>query len=209
MAAKTERRAPETLHPALWLGHQIGRSAGDAIASGFAALDAELPGGVDPSAPYYVATLHRAENTDDPERLAAIVKGLAAVDAPVLLLAHPRLRARAAEQGLDLTQGAVVAADPLPYPALVRAAMSSAGVITDSGGLQKESFLLRVPCTTVRTETEWTETVDLGWNVLAADVSMLAKAVTRPAPEPTDAAPYGDGHAAERAVAAIAAATQR
>ena len=123
--------------------------------------------------------------------------------------AHPRLRARAAEQGLDLTQGAVVAADPLPYPALVRAAMSSAGVITDSGGLQKESFLLRVPCTTVRTETEWTETVDLGWNVLAADVSMLAKAVTRPAPEPTDAAPYGDGHAAERAVAAIAAATQR
>ena len=170
---------------------------------------AELPSGVDPSAPYYVATLHRAENTDDPERLAAIDEALAGVDAPVLLLAHPRLRARAAEQGLDLTQGAVVASDPLPYPSLVRAAMSSAGVITDSGGLQKEAFLLRVPCTTVRTETEWTETVDLGWNVLAADVSTLAKAVTRPAPEPTDAAPYGDGNAAGRAVDAIVAGKGR
>jgi UDP-N-acetylglucosamine 2-epimerase (non-hydrolysing) len=170
---------------------------------------AELPSGVDPSAPYYVATLHRAENTDDPERLAAIVEGLSGVDAPVLLLAHPRLRARAAEQGLDLNQGAVLASDPLPYPSLVRAAMSSAGVITDSGGLQKEAFLLRVPCTTVRTETEWTETVDLGWNVLAADVHTLAAAVTRPAPEPTDAAPYGDGNAAGRAVDAIVAARSR
>jgi UDP-N-acetylglucosamine 2-epimerase (non-hydrolysing) len=169
----------------------------------------ELPPAIDPTRRYYVATLHRAENTDDPARLAGIVEALAAVDAPVLLLAHPRLRARAAEQGLDLSQGAVEVADPLPYPSLVRAAMSSAGVITDSGGLQKEAFLLRVPCTTVRTETEWTETVDLGWNVLAPDVSTLAAAVTRPAPEPTQAAPYGDGHAAARAVEAIAAGSRR
>jgi UDP-N-acetylglucosamine 2-epimerase (non-hydrolysing) len=162
-----------------------------------------LPDGIDATAPYYVATLHRAENTDTPQRLRSIVEALASVDAPVLLLAHPRLRARAAEQGLSLSQGAVVAADPLPYPELVRAAMSSAGVITDSGGLQKEAFLLRVPCTTVRTETEWTETVDLGWNVLAGDPDQLANALTRPAPEQTQVAPYGDGHAAERAVAAI------
>ncbi|HET7720717.1 MAG TPA: UDP-N-acetylglucosamine 2-epimerase, partial [Acidimicrobiales bacterium] len=113
------------------------------------------------------------------------------------------------QHGIDLGQGAVVAADPLPYPALVRAAMSSAGVITDSGGLQKEAFLLRVPCTTVRTETEWTETVDLGWNVLAGDVDSLHAAVTRPAPQPTDDAPYGDGHAAERAVQAIVGAQPR
>lgn len=165
--------------------------------------DPELPAGVDPQQPYYVATLHRAENTDDPARLHAIVAALAQVDAPVLLLAHPRLRARAAEQGISLDQGSLVSADPLPYPSLVRAAMSSRGVITDSGGLQKEAFLLRVPCTTVRTETEWTETVDLGWNVLAGDVASLASAVTRPAPEPTDAQPYGDGHAAERAVQAL------
>jgi UDP-N-acetylglucosamine 2-epimerase (non-hydrolysing) len=169
----------------------------------------ELPEPIDPASPYYVATLHRAENTDDPERLRAIIESLAKVDAPVLLLAHPRLRSRADQHGLDLAQGAVVAADPLPYPALVRAAMSSAGVITDSGGLQKEAFLLRVPCTTVRTETEWTETVDLGWNVLAGDVDSLHSAVTRPAPQPTDDAPYGDGHAAERAVQAIIGAQPR
>lgn len=169
----------------------------------------ELPESIDPEAPYYVATLHRAENTDDPARLSSILEALGAVDAPVLLLAHPRLRARAADHGLDLDQGAIVTADPLPYPALVRAAMSSAGVITDSGGLQKEAFLLRVPCTTVRTETEWTETIDLGWNQLAGDVATLTAAVTRPAPEPTDAAPYGDGHAAARAVEAIAGGHRR
>ncbi|MGG5257964.1 non-hydrolyzing UDP-N-acetylglucosamine 2-epimerase [Phycicoccus avicenniae] len=165
-----------------------------------------LPGGVDPAQRYYVATLHRAENTDDPQRLRAIVDELAGLDAPVVLLAHPRLRARAAEQSLDLSRGAVVATDPLPYPALIRAAMDSAGVITDSGGLQKEAFLLRVPCTTVRTETEWTETVDLGWNVLAGGVSGLAEAVARPAPQATDATPYGDGHAAERVATALEAA---
>ncbi len=88
-------------------------------------------------------------------------------------------------------------------PTLVRAVMSSAGVVTDSGGLQKEAFLLRVPCTTVRTETEWTETVDLGWNVLADDPADIASIVTRPAPQPTTETPYGDGDAAGRAVEAL------
>jgi UDP-N-acetylglucosamine 2-epimerase (non-hydrolysing) len=153
---------------------------------------------------FRVATLHRAENTDDPERLSAIVKAIGELDEPTLLLAHPRLRARAAQQGVDLDQGSLVVADPLPYPQLVRAAMASVGVITDSGGLQKEAFLLRVPCVTVRTETEWTETVDLGWNVLAPEPSAIEGAVNGLRPEPTDAAPYGDGHAAVRAVEALA-----
>jgi UDP-N-acetylglucosamine 2-epimerase (non-hydrolysing) len=168
-----------------------------------------LPHGVDANAPYYVATLHRAENTDDPQRLRAIVEGLAAVPPPVVLLAHPRLRQRAADFGIMLAQGAVVVADPLPYPDLVRAAMASSGVITDSGGLQKEAFLLRVPCTTVRTETEWTETVDLEWNVLADDPSALPALVSRPTPPPTDAQPYGDGKAAMRAVDAIESVRKR
>lgn len=154
---------------------------------------------------FRVATLHRADNTDDPQRLRAIIDGLAGLDTPTLLLAHPRLRARAAEFDIDLDAGSLVTADPLPYPQLVRAVMASAGVVTDSGGLQKEAFLLRVPCTTVRTETEWTETVDLGWNVLTPDPSGLAEAIDRPAPPATDAAPYGDGHAAGRAVEAIVA----
>jgi UDP-N-acetylglucosamine 2-epimerase (non-hydrolysing) len=163
----------------------------------------ELPDGVDPSSPFHVATLHRAENTDDPQRLAAIVDALARVGDPVVLLAHPRLRHRAAEHGIRLDAGSLVVADPLPYPQLIRAVMDSAGVITDSGGLQKEAFLLRVPCATVRTETEWTETVDLGWNVLCSDPAELAAAVTRPRPADTDAAPYGDGHAAGRTVRAL------
>jgi UDP-N-acetylglucosamine 2-epimerase (non-hydrolysing) len=174
-----------------------------------AARPAALPKEFNEDAPYYVATLHRAENTDDEVRLREIVQGLAQVSAPVLLLAHPRLRQRAADHGIDLEQGSITVADPLPYPELVRAVMSSAGVITDSGGLQKEAFLLRVPCTTVRTETEWTETVDLGWNVLAQDLVKLPQLADRPAPPPTDATPYGDGKAAGRAVEAIASARRR
>jgi UDP-N-acetylglucosamine 2-epimerase (non-hydrolysing) len=131
------------------------------------------------------------------------------VDAPVLLLAHPRLRQRAADHGIDLRRGAIHPVDPLPYPELVRATMSSAGVVTDSGGLQKEAFLLRVPCTTVRTETEWTETVDLGWNVLVRDLTELAASVQREPPLETDETPYGDGQAAGRAVEAIAGARRR
>lgn len=149
-----------------------------------------------------VATIHRAENTDDPERLAAVIEGLASIDRPVLLLAHPRLRARAEKAGLELARGGIRVLDPLAYPQLVATVACSAAVVTDSGGLQKEAFLLRVPCTTVRTETEWTETVELGWNVLVEPAG-IPDAVTRPKPTETEATPYGDGHAAERSVTAL------
>lgn len=118
---------------------------------------------------YYVATIHRPDNTDASERLRSIVRSLAELDRPVVLLAHPRLRACAERAGVELSGGALRLAEPLAYPQLVAVVAGSAGVITDSGGLQKESFLLRVPCTTVRRETEWVETVELGWNVLVGD----------------------------------------
>jgi UDP-N-acetylglucosamine 2-epimerase (non-hydrolysing) len=147
---------------------------------------------------FYVATIHRAENTDDPARLRQIVEALATLDKPIVLLAHPRVLARAKEHGIELAQGALVAHSPLAYPDLISAVVSSAGVVTDSGGLQKEAFLLRVPCTTVRTETEWVETVKLGWNVLANSAEDIAAGVSRARPAETTEAPYGDGHAAER-----------
>lgn len=154
---------------------------------------------------HYVATIHRAENTDDPERLAVVAGALAALDRPVVLLAHPRLVAKASAHGIPLTQGSLIAHAPLAYPALISAVQHSAGVVTDSGGLQKEAFLLRVPCTTVRTETEWVETVELGWNVLASTPEEVAAGVQRPRPAATQATPYGDGRAAERVVAELAA----
>ena len=149
---------------------------------------------------FYLATIHRAENTDDRARMAMIVEALAGLDRPVVLLAHPRVVAKAAEHGLSLDTGALRSHAPLAYPDLVAASLRSRGVVTDSGGLQKEAFLLRVPCTTIRTETEWVETVELGWNVLANDVVAIRDAVARPVPAATEEAPYGDGDAARRVV---------
>lgn len=156
-----------------------------------------LPGG------YYVATIHRAENTDDPERLAEVAGALAGLDRPVILLAHPRVVAKAAAHGIELTQGSLISHAPLAYAELIAAALSSAGVVTDSGGLQKEAFLLGVPCTTVRTETEWVETIQLGWNVLANTADEISASVVRPRPKDTTEAPYGDGHAADRVIAEL------
>ena len=174
----------------------------DVLAGG--GIKPELPAGIDPEQPYLLATLHRAENTDDPERLAALLDALAGLPVPVALLAHPRLVARAEKFGLKLNQGALHSGRPLPYAGMVAGVLGSAGVVSDSGGLQKEAYLLARPCTTLRPETEWPETLANGWNhlvpdpwTLGADWSSLA---TRPAPDAERGAPYGDGHAAQRVV---------
>lgn len=157
---------------------------------------------------YSLATIHRAENTDDAARLACVLEALAAIDHPVVLLAHPRLVATCAQYGLALSdRGSVLVHPPLAYPELIASALHARGVVTDSGGLQKEAFLLRVPCTTVRPQTEWVETVELGWNVLVEPGQALIEAASRPRPvEPDDAVahPYGDGHAAERVAQVLA-----
>ncbi|KAE8765237.1 non-hydrolyzing UDP-N-acetylglucosamine 2-epimerase [Georgenia thermotolerans] len=149
---------------------------------------------------YFVATIHRAESTDDQDRLRSIVASLASLDLPVVLPAHPRLVARAAEVGINLSDGALRLRPPLSYPELVAVVMHARGVITDSGGLQKEAFLLGTPCTTVRTETEWVETIELGWNELVEPGADLVRSATRARPAPTDEAPYGDGRAAFRVI---------
>lgn len=152
---------------------------------------------------YSIATIHRAENTDDPTRLQSILNSLNSVGHKVVVLAHPRLVAKCAEFGITLGGENLVVHESLPYADLLAAAIHSRGVITDSGGLQKEAFLLRVPCTTVRPETEWVETVQLGWNTLVEPGDALVEAASRPLPPSTDEAPYGDGHTAERVVAEL------
>ncbi|MBT2391598.1 UDP-N-acetylglucosamine 2-epimerase (non-hydrolyzing) [Streptomyces sp. ISL-1] len=164
-----------------------------------------LPEGIDPKAPYLLATLHRPDNTDDPKRLAAIVDSLANLPVPVALLAHPRLVVRAEEHGIKLNQGSLHSGRPLPYAGLVAAVLGSAGVVTDSGGLQKEAFLLDRVCTTIRPETEWVETIEGGWNQLVPNPHELGAAdwaaiATRPAPAAERGTPYGDGRAAHRVV---------
>ncbi|WP_406000897.1 non-hydrolyzing UDP-N-acetylglucosamine 2-epimerase [Streptomyces sp. NBC_00829] len=164
-----------------------------------------LPEGIDPEAPYLLATLHRPDNTDDPARLAAIIESLAALPVPVALLAHPRLVVRAEQHGIKLNQGSLFSGRPLPYAGLVSAVLGSTGVVTDSGGLQKEAFLLDRVGTTIRPETEWVETLEGGWNQLVPNPHELdsadwAKIATRPAPATERGTPYGDGRAAHRVV---------
>jgi len=150
---------------------------------------------------FYSATIHRAENTDDPARLALILDSLAGLDHPVHLLTHPRLRQRIKDHNLAGPEGSLVLHDPLPYAEMLATVRASACLLTDSGGLQKEAFILHVTCVTLRTETEWPETMEGGWNVLARDERLeLGSLVTRQ-PNPVTSAPFGDGKAAERIVA--------
>ncbi len=154
--------------------------------------------------PYLLATVHRAETTDDPSRLAATLNALATCPLPVRLVAHPRLVDRARRLGVPLSAGSVQPSDPLPYFSMIAAMTASRGLVTDSGGLQKEALLLGVPCTTLRDRTEWPETLEGGWNVLVPEPAQLATAALRPPPQGEPPRPYGDGRAAIRAVAELA-----
>ncbi|GAA3711958.1 UDP-N-acetylglucosamine 2-epimerase (non-hydrolyzing) [Terrabacter ginsenosidimutans] len=153
---------------------------------------------------YVLATLHRAENTDDPERLRSVVEALSVMPVPVVLTAHPRLLARAQDHGIDLNAGSISVIAPLDYASMVAAVQQALAVVTDSGGLQKEAFLLRTPCTTVRTETEWAETVDLRWNELCPDPADIVSSALRVRPNETDVAPYGTGNSADLVVETLA-----
>ncbi|MGH2915158.1 MAG: non-hydrolyzing UDP-N-acetylglucosamine 2-epimerase [Solirubrobacteraceae bacterium] len=159
---------------------------------------------------YVLATAHRAGNVDDPARLALLVALLAAVAGrwPLLLALHPRTQARLrAAALLDRLQEApgLTICEPLGYLELTALLCNAWGALTDSGGLQKEAYLAGVRCVTLRDSTEWTETVDLGWNTLVdLDPEAAIAALHREPPdggEPRLA--YGDGRAAERVVAAL------
>ena len=148
---------------------------------------------------YVLATVHRAENTDSPSRLRAIVDGLkaAAVRMQVVLPLHPRTRTRIKAIGLDT--GPIRVTSPLGILDMVRLEIDAAVIATDSGGVQKEAFFHGVPCVTLRDETEWIELVNAGWNRVVAPtnadrvwsavlgaVGTLGRQIT----------PYGHGEAA-------------
>jgi len=158
---------------------------------------------------YVLCTVHRAENTDDPVRLGGILRrprprgreaarGAAAAPAHAQ---HPQQQGRAEPAGVRVI-------DPVSYLDMVALERHAAAVLTDSGGVQKEAYFYGVPCVTMRDETEWTETVEAGWNALVgAEASRIERGVERalagkPAAHP---ALYGDGHAGEQ----IADALQR
>lgn len=154
-----------------------------------------------PASDYVLATIHRPYNTDSPKRLAAILEALAKIPVPVVLPAHPRLAACALNSGLRLDAGAVVPIEPLNYPQLISAAMGARGVVTDSGGLQKEAYLIQVPCTTVRSETEWVETLVNAWNILCFDdLTQLTALALRSRPDEQPPNVFGDGRAAQRVI---------
>ncbi|MEJ5336111.1 MAG: UDP-N-acetylglucosamine 2-epimerase (non-hydrolyzing) [Thermus sp.] len=117
---------------------------------------------------YILATVHRAENTDDPNRLRVILEALAEVhrEVPVVLPVHPRTRKRVEEFGLSGFLGYLLTIDPVGYLDMVMLEKNAWRIATDSGGVQKEAFFYKVPCVTLRKETEWVELVELGWNRL-------------------------------------------
>jgi UDP-GlcNAc3NAcA epimerase len=152
--------------------------------------------GVEPGR-YVLATIHREANVQ-PARLRELLDGLGRVGEPVLLPAHPRTRETIDRKSIPVAT-TIRLLPPLGYLDLAALASQARVVATDSGGLQKEAYWYGVPCVTLRESTEWVETVEAGWNVLAGtDAASVAAAVAEAAPPEEHPPLYGDGRAAER-----------
>jgi UDP-N-acetylglucosamine 2-epimerase len=163
---------------------------------------------------FYLATVHRAENTDNPDRLEAILAALRQMDRPVVLPLHPRTR-KALGKALEKSIGPVRVIDPVPYLDMLMLERDARMILTDSGGVQKEAYWFGVPCVTLRGETEWVELVEAGCNRLAgADTDRVLSAVAAfeaggaaiPHVQAEDI--YGDGHSAEKIVRALIECTR-
>jgi UDP-N-acetylglucosamine 2-epimerase (non-hydrolysing)/UDP-GlcNAc3NAcA epimerase len=164
--------------------------------------------GVEPGG-YLLMTVHRAGNVDVPERLARVVELAERLPLPTVFPLHPRTRARLRAAGLaERLEAAVTVTPPLGYLDFLKLAAHARAVLTDSGGVQKEAYLVGTPCVTLRNTTEWVETVELGWNVLVdLDADAALSALARPLPDEDRPELYGGGHAAERIRDVLAAYT--
>jgi UDP-N-acetylglucosamine 2-epimerase len=162
---------------------------------------------------YFLLTAHRAGNVDDPQRLERLVQLIEALPGTVVFPVHPRTEARLDAAALmdRLEQAAhVELAPPLGYLDFLKLARHARAILTDSGGVQKEAFLLGVRCVTLRDTTEWVETVDAGWNTLVdLDAEAALAALGRPLPEGERPELYGGGRAGERVRDVIDAYTSR
>jgi UDP-N-acetylglucosamine 2-epimerase len=155
--------------------------------------------GVEPGG-YLLVTAHRAGNVDDPHRLERLVGLIERLEGPVVFPLHPRTAKRLDEAGLrDRLSAAASLTPPLGYLDFLQLARNARAVLTDSGGVQKEAYLLETPCVTLRDTTEWVETVEAGWNVLVdldADAALAALGSAAPSGERPDL--YGGGQAGKR-----------
>jgi UDP-N-acetylglucosamine 2-epimerase len=155
---------------------------------------------------YYLATIHRAENTDSPRILRSLMATFSVIQArglPIVFSLHPRTKKALKDFGLyrRVSRSFLLLDPPVGYFDMLCLEKNAAKILTDSGGVQKEAFLFRVPCVTLRSETEWTETVKAGFNTVAGTKKAdILKAVAVPAPRrrgrPLE--PYGRGSAAGR-----------
>lgn len=150
---------------------------------------------------YYVGTVHRAENTDRKENLLSICDGLNRLPKPVIFPLHPRTAQKLKEYGICPGKN-VRCIDPLGYLDMLKLQKWASCMLTDSGGLQKEAYYLQVPCVTLRTETEWLETVEAGWNIVCGiDPGRIIESVDRMEQcEASHPDLYGKGDTARRIV---------
>lgn len=149
---------------------------------------------------YMVTTIHRASNVDKKERIEGIMKALIASGKDIVFPVHPRTEKMLNEFGLmERLRGArnMKIIKPLNYLDFQRLMMGAEKIITDSGGIQKEAYVLKIPCITLREETEWVETVNDGWNVLVGvDEKRIIEAIDKFEPMGIQRARFGDGKAA-------------
>ncbi len=149
---------------------------------------------------YALVTVHRAENTDDPDRLRSILEGLEASRCDVVFPVHPRTRAALGKLAVPLS-GRLRLTEPVGYLDMLLLERRASVIVTDSGGVQKEAYFLGTPCVTLRDRTEWTETVESGWNLLVGvEPSAIARAVRSFRPSGDRPSLFGDGAAAAKIV---------
>jgi len=149
---------------------------------------------------YLLATVHRSENTDGLSHLSQILNAFNSLDEPVVFPVHPRTRKIITDTDCHI-EPHVRLIEPVGYLDMVALTSGARLVLTDSGGLQKEAYWLGVPCLTLRDETEWVETVEVGWNMLVgSDTKQIAGAVSSFTPNGSHPALYGDGFASSKCV---------